>query len=155
MTRKARIGPISEGTLWSNDLIEAFLDELGDLDESAYERIRDEFGHTWNWTDDDFESENAYEMVNALIDALNEQAPAFCYFGSTEGDGADFGFWPIDIQDIQRDSDVLTVSDLAEVPENPQSGMYSTSYVLLVNDHGNCTLYSRENGELTEVWSIV
>ena len=36
------------------------------------------------------------EIVSELMDALNSYAPPNMYFGSIEGDGADFGWWAID-----------------------------------------------------------
>ena len=38
---------------------------------------------------------NAAGVVDALIDALDDYAPDGCSFGAHEGDGADFGFWPV------------------------------------------------------------
>lgn len=35
----------------------------------------------------------AAEVVNDLMGALNDFALPFCYFGANVGDGADFGFW--------------------------------------------------------------
>lgn len=163
------IGTISHGTLRNEDLIGAFEWELQRLDPSdssplaaiiaryrdgSEDAMPDEDADEDAW-DDWYDTEAASEYVNDLADALNDMAPAFCYFGTLEGDSSDFGFWPMDIRDIQDDEDVLTVSDLAELPDAPTSGMYNTPYVLLVNDHGNCTMYSRENSKLTELWSIV
>ena len=39
-------------------------------------------------------AEYASELIDELADALQAYAPAGAYFGSHEGDGADFGFWP-------------------------------------------------------------
>jgi hypothetical protein len=38
----------------------------------------------------------AQSIVDRLIDALDEYAPAGTYFGAHEVVGADFGFWPDD-----------------------------------------------------------
>jgi len=34
-------------------------------------------------------------VIDELFDLLNDVAPPGYYFGSLEGDGADFGFWPV------------------------------------------------------------
>ena len=39
------------------------------------------------------------EIVSELMDALNSYAPPNMYFGSIEGDGADFGWWAIDSEE--------------------------------------------------------
>ena len=155
------IGTISHGTLRSEDLIPAFLDELDDetaatiiAEYPEYEAASEDEDHEF-WT-----SEEASWMVDALFDALNDVAPPFCYFGANEGDGSDYGFWP-SLESAREDEDVLQVSDLAEVPDD------ATGYVMLVNDHGNVTLYEvqipaigkhgfrRARNDLREVWSLV
>jgi hypothetical protein len=37
----------------------------------------------------------ASEIIADMMDALNDLAPAGYYFGAHEGDGSDFGFWPL------------------------------------------------------------
>lgn len=44
----------------------------------------------------DWDDEQAFRMLEALTDALNDAAPAAFSFGSSEGDGACFGFWLCD-----------------------------------------------------------
>ena len=90
------------------------------------------------------------ELVHELIEALNEYAPDYCYFGAHPGDGADFGFWlHEDWQQMAKDDDVPF---LAELPDD------STKHavVCVVSDHGNATLYARtKGGEYREIWSVV
>ena len=64
------------------------------------------------------------------------------------GDGADYGFWVSwdSIEDAQHDGELLRVSDISEVPDD------HTGSVLLVNDHGNATLYDSDGNEL---WAVV
>ena len=79
-TRKAQVGSISTGTLVTQDLIEAF--------ESELEYLGVPFDcHNPNECDDT-------DHLDYLTALLEEQAPDYCYFGTLEGDGADFGFWP-------------------------------------------------------------
>lgn len=138
-TPQAEIGSVSTGTLHSIDLLTALADELRRLDvggahadllkECDDEMVLDRL----NDGDDDI----AADLADRLIDALAEFAPPFCYFGAHPGDGADFGFWPIDPMDIA--DEVLRVDDLPE-------------YILHTNDHGNVELY---RVSLESVWGIV
>jgi len=42
-----------------------------------------------------WDSEDAHWYLEGLFDALNDLAPEGYYFGSHEGNGSDYGFWPI------------------------------------------------------------
>ena len=149
MNRKVTFGTISHGTLRAVDLAEAFSAELDYLDSEALAKINVEYAEVADAEDwEDIDEETLSWYVGALSDALQELAPPYAYFGVTDGDGSDFGFWP-DIEALDSDSGVLRVSDTAEVP---------TDYVgdvMHVSDHGNVTLYTAEGGRLSEVWSIV
>jgi hypothetical protein len=93
---KIQAGTISHGTLRTVDLLSSFaaeLERIGHEDDSdliaearaAVERIGVESIH---------ETESDSDLVSELQDRLNDRAPAGLYFGNTEGDGSDFGFWP-------------------------------------------------------------
>lgn len=83
---------VSHGTLREPDLAHAFLSEIdrqclpipADLRREAETLAEGDTG----WED--------AEIVLALADILNDQSPEGCHFGSHEGDGSDFGYWPID-----------------------------------------------------------
>ena len=85
--------------------------------------------------DDD---DTATEILSDLSDRLNESAPPYVYFGSHEGDGADFGWWP-NWHEINEDrqSDELPSGD--ELPEDGEEG----TLFLVVNERGNAELYRR------------
>ncbi len=89
-----QVGSISTGTLRPQDLIPTFWCALDIIDREAarvlYTSRIDLRGEDDPWWD----SEEAGSLLDELIDALNEHAPPYCYFGAHEGDGADFGFWP-------------------------------------------------------------
>ena len=89
---------VSWGTLRREDLIPAFIDTLELFEHPRAVEFRKEGEHhlhniaTADYRDglhDDAES----FLWETLIDALDEIAPSGCYFGTTEGDGSDFGFW--------------------------------------------------------------
>ena len=101
----------------------------------------------WRRTDY-FDGDDASEDLQELFDALHCYSPEGFYFGSHPGDGADYGWWLS--ESFTEDFDGLRVDDLSDVPRD-----YFGS-ILLVNDHGNLSLYTRaRNYRLTEQWSIV
>lgn len=98
--RNASIGSISHGTMRTSDLIGTFAWELEHLTNQTADDIKllaecD----TWDEanvedTNDERQEETGAQLVEALFNALEEHAPAYCYFGANEGDGSDYGFWP-------------------------------------------------------------
>jgi hypothetical protein len=153
--RAAPFGSISHGTLRVEDLLETFAEALDSLLRSqprsfkrapyrakireAYAALRAMETGAEHYAD---------EVVQDLADALSDFAPPYGYFGASEGDGSDFGFWLSSYS--LEDFDGLRVSDTSEVPRG-----YSGE-VLHVNDHGNVSLYvATPRGRLREVWAVV
>ena len=158
----ANIGTVSHGTARREDLIEAFTVELEhQMDRNAgwlvdqWEYRTDCVDLIWSARESletDSDMIDPYEYVSELIDKLSEFAPPYCYFGAHQGDGSDFGFWP-DFDAIRDSGDVREFSDLSDVDDNYHGD------VLIVNDHGNTTLYTVELRDrkqtFRELWSIV
>jgi hypothetical protein len=104
-TREPLMGTVSSATLSGPDLVARFSSELGWLAngtnanaailEDAYKWLDayQEANESAEVSDWDKLEEEGHELVDALQDALAELAPAGAYFGTLEGDGADFGFW--------------------------------------------------------------
>jgi len=158
MKRTATIGTIISGTMQPRDVIPALADELSMLIlENGIRNASD--AHKSLVCDanaiTDYDSEDAGYVLEELFDALNELAPSYCYFGAHEGDGSAYGFWP-DYESVQmaiHDGDMLCVDENAR-NQDTIAGDYNGEWVH-VNDHGNTTLYVRENGQDTEIWAIV
>ncbi len=108
-TFHAKLGSVSSGTMRSEDLIPVFIEALDDireaisLDNSIPETDRvatvsrldimlGEIEQRMN-AEDYFATDEADHDLENLTDLLNEFAPPYAYFGSHEGDGADYGFW--------------------------------------------------------------
>lgn len=148
MTRKtASLGSISTGTLLDSDLIDAFSRELKHLRGSLPRELEQDVAK-FNRNPDEFEF--AAVLVSNLAEALNEYAPAYCYFGSHPGDDADFGFWPVEcIEESLRNDGALFVSDTSEVPRGYMG------IVAHINDHGNLSIYRATTRGLRELVSMV
>lgn len=155
------IGTVSHGTMRSEDLIPEFTYILGRENPEALDALRSDYPEIFaemdaEWEEGDSEDfsdpEMASRLVDALFDALNEIAPPFCYFGATEGDGADYGFWP-SLHSLEEDArykdGVIKVNDGDEWP------MFDDSihFVMSVSDHGNVTLYDSRTRK--EIWAVV
>ena len=152
---KGTIGSVSHGTMLERDLIPTFADLLDELDSDGehYRLILD----ARHIDPDDYEEREDLGLVEEisgvledLFNALEEYAPDFCYFGSHEGDGSDYGFWPCweQIDEEAENGNLIKVEDLADIPDG------HTGQVLVINDHGNATLYNPVT-EWKEVWSVV
>jgi hypothetical protein len=142
------IGSVSTATMRPEDLIPAFVWELEHQKDIAagHKAVCEEINERAD-REGYYESEDAASDLEQLFDALDEYALPYFYFGAHPGDGADYGYWLS--ESFQDEFDGLRVDDTSEVPED------YTGEVLHVNDHGNMTLYSAVNGELTEIWGLV
>jgi len=147
----ATIGSVSTGTLRTEDLLEAFAGELEDhvrankrcrgLDLPGKRKlIREAYAV-------DPESDTADHVIAELMEALETFAPPYCYFGTLEGDGADFGFWP---EPGLFDSDDILPRFRDEPPADFRGDC------LLVNDHGNVTCgHVNGRGKFAAIWDCV
>jgi len=147
-----QIGSVCSGTMRSEDLIPTFLGFLINLDtEKEFTSvIREGKSIIIQAEKDDsvWDSENTIMYLNEdLWEAMDSFSPDYCFFGAHPGNGSDYGYWPM--EDIEDEFDGLKVSDLSEVPED-----YKGNHVLLINDHGNITLYKTVM-TLKEEWGIV
>lgn len=175
------IGTISSGTLRMEDLIPALAGELDGLRLTRTERktVREALAWDGDAADDDEvtddEGSTAGERAEWLYDELTQIAdshvPDYCYFGSTDGDGAEIGVWPVselftDTHQGGYDGSIYRLKEsnyptsrFADEACDVYSGAEYVppmfSHALRVNDHGNATLYRRSGRTWKEVWSVV
>ena len=148
----AKLGTVSHGTLLASDLIPIMTDTLEGLivlnghflalpeNRELRDRLNNAMGMGQDWSEG---AENTGElMCEILPDALGEFAPPYCYFGNTEGDGSDFGFWP----------NMEAINDLPhEGTYDPNDEDREHSDYKSVNDHGNVTVYNCYGAVLLEL----
>jgi hypothetical protein len=89
-----------------------------------------------------------YGIEENAIDYLNAQESRSHLYWGHDGEVGAFGLWP-DVEGAKEDCGFIS-SKKREFPEEDYEGEW-----LHINDHGNATLYLRENGENKEIWSIV
>lgn len=159
--RTLPIGTISEGTLRPEDLIPALLYALDRLHLSKAERAMLTAIRAESQAEDYSDGTGAAEALDELSQIAEAHVPDYCTYGSTGGDGACFGVWPmIDAFDDQ----VYRSHALPGEPSTPVPGFTRATwkheytdqpYWLYVNDHGNATLYRKAGRRWIEVWSVV
>ena len=151
-----QLGSISTGTLRTEDLLPVFVDTLLGIDNSNRGQTHGYPFTYQNAWDSDYDADSywnsAYpnEDLEIVSNLLNELCPPFIYFGTLEGDGADFGFWPDmdrlneEIQWVKQTpaSDEVVLDD--NDPNNP--------IIVHVSDHGNVTVMDMERNV---IWSVV
>lgn len=142
-------GSVSSGTM-ASDLIPDFAWELARLHKANGASNAHHAGLLLDaeaYDPDTTDQDTADAILDELFDALNDYAPPYFYFGANEGDGEDYGFWLS--PSLPQEFDGLKLSDLADIPDD-----YSGS-ALVINDHGNMSLYTVTDGKTSEVWAIV
>ena len=156
--RYANIGSVSYGTLKDEELVDAFASELAALYKYTGTKVPPhvkEMLATISQLDEiDYEDGDAGDLVGELMQELEHFAPPFCYFGSLEGDGADFGFWisPDAIRDAIHDGDLLVQDDSRGGRQDDIEVDY-TGLVYHVSDHGNESLHQYTRGQYSyTIW---
>lgn len=157
MIKFASIGTVSEGTLRTVDLVEKLSAELEYHVQrnavawccDAGRAQRDSFLELISKAqafDEDDDSEFGL-IVAELCGALEMFAPPCCYFGASEGDGADFGFWPCreQIEELPR------LSDGPNDPPFADQARALGKECAFVNDHGNVTVYNPDGSIALEL----
>jgi hypothetical protein len=147
----ASIGTVSHGTMRTADLADSFAEELAyHLARNAKTRalrgrrraLRQLLTVGRKVAAAESELDEAMEVVEELMEALDTFAPFYCYFGAHEGDGSDYGFWPC--MDLIEELPRIADSDPDMARELGEDCLY-------VNDHGNCTVYSADGSTLLEI----
>lgn len=149
------LGSVSTATLRTQDLIANFEDALQDSNvtvkrPAAVNRyVRDRKVRNGD------EQEASY-YLDELTEKLEELAPPYVYFGSHEGDGADFGYW-VSFDSLEEDKDSGELPHGDQLPDSAEDG----SLFLHVSDHGNLELYQYKAAhdghpaEWVSLWSVV
>ena len=151
-----QLGSISHGTLRTQDLLPVFLETFmalggnvpADLECGSYiEYLNWPNPATTACDEDDkfWDSEDAMWDMEALMDGLNNLCPPFVYFGTLEGDGSDFGFWP------DRDA----IEEIMPLDRNVGEGddeITIDGVIIQVSDHGNVTVMDIDRNV---IWSVV
>ena len=140
---KASVGSISHGTLRAADLLLCFASELdylrGNDDATKLVDRLPTIGEG-DETEIDDSREDAVNLLETLSDELDRLSPPYCYFGAHEGDGSDFGFWPL----------MDAIDELPRI-KNEEGETLPNEDHCYVNDHGNVTVYSADGAVLLEL----
>ena len=135
------IGSISTGTLRPEDLLPTFARELER--HAPDHHLVTEANNILVWDDG-----GASELINEIQDELQNHCPPFVYFGSLEGDGADFGYW-VDMDALNEalvdPYFALIEGEIYQIPRDEE-------VLIKRNDHGNVTVMDMERNVL---WAVV
>jgi hypothetical protein len=142
--RKLEIGSRSSGSLRDEDwagAIDTMLHELSLVDDATFAGFYEAWDHHGDEHEcdtDDCPGEYMSEAISDAIDVLQEYAPIYCYVGSAECDGADFGVWP---------SHYALQGAIANgVPDGDDVINEEDGVRINVSDHGNIEVYDLATG---------
>ena len=92
-------GSYSSGTMRPEDLIPTFMGALESVDKPRAMKLIKEYADVFDYLEEDGEEvqdDMDFLLNEELFGALNDYCPEGYYFGASEGDGADYGVWPVD-----------------------------------------------------------
>ena len=133
-----QLGSISTGTLRTQDLLEAFHSTIA---ASGTPPALAEDGYI-----DGGEPYSAGELLEVYTEQLESLCPPFVYFGTLEGDGADFGFW------VDWDRLNEARQNIGMASESDEEILKEDNVIVQVSDHGNVTVMDMERNI---IWSVV
>ena len=90
---------ISWGTLRDYDLLHAFVDAIHSADRDVNDMVERFYAMSEDELDAADRDSVSWAINEDCYDILNDLAPDGCYFGASEGDGSDFGFWAAEDED--------------------------------------------------------
>jgi hypothetical protein len=154
-----QLGSISTGTLRTEDLLPAFIEAIGRLGGTLPSDLEcvnhmeytalPSYDHVGVIDDsiDFWQSDEAAWDWEALTTVLEYLCPPFVYFGTLEGDGADFGFW-VNAEalgeairsETDTDESILNDSGILNLPESNVTILYNNDAVTLL-DSNNTILW--------------
>jgi hypothetical protein len=162
--RYPEVGSISHGTLLLEDLIPEGMYTLERFAPKAARRIRREYSDVFavldtfgEWDRFGEETQEAAGWAwEAICDRLDDCAAPYMYFGATEGDFSDFGFWPC-LDSLQED---VRSGEVIDWQKTKEAHCYRAGTLAVdINDHGNVSLlevrYHNGKREWRNVWGIV
>lgn len=166
----ATLGTVIHATCNSEHLIPAFAGELESLYRKQSKRwkrgntrrikkllkeCREFIEKEYDPANEDY-AETSGELIQELSSELEYFAPEYVTFGTLEGDGAEFGFWP-DIESLKegiREGEILAQDDSKRgesvTPPKGYTGLYAH-----ISDHGNISLYRYTRGKERYLWGAV
>lgn len=171
---KVELGTVLHGTLRVEDRLDAFSRTLvGLLKQSnqpateCQRRIIEE-ARTWlekyRSAEEDERFEDLYDLeqdsdnedlIYSLVEELNDLAPPYVYFGTTEGDGSDFGFW-VNHEAIREDVSFGILphyNDMEEVDLKNDVTFYECNHIVVGNLGGSFELLELVIKPVS-IWSI-
>ena len=179
MSTTAQIGSISWGTCRPEDTIPACLETLDAIDPAGARKVRWSLYHPqenpnlvaiateeaiegyWESADEFCDLEPLWDL-DTLHDTLEGYAPPFCYFGASEGDGSDLGFWisADSLRDGIADGEIYVSQhgpedeDAEGNPRDTDDGM--SVFWLYEWERGSQTLYQRtlDGSGWDLVWNV-
>ena len=164
------LGSISAGTCKAEDLADALIWNLEHVDLTIEHIAAVEWASSRL---EELQSDDTYneptlgagtgvldqtEILDNLINVAQGYLPDYCYLGMHENDGADFGVWVISelFEDTTQggfDGSVYRSTTATNSIGEHVPAAYS--HYLAINDHGNCTLWTRDGDTWKECWAIV
>lgn len=184
--RTLPLGSLAEATCRAEDRIDGLLWALRPMRLSRADRAKvrklqaeyDEWAEGNMRDTADLDPEAADHILQELCDVAEGYLPAYCYLGTPEGDGADFGVWASVDQLLEdRDSGEVwqVTEDQGRHPIHTGPDVYFRImrfatrretvgldrlprgvFYVRVSDHGNVSLYqSLGAGKSREIWGVV
>lgn len=150
-SRVPQLGSVSTGTLRTQDLLRSFADELAYYRPRGNARLIREARAVADCVEQDkplprlfgditgmSAEEMGSEIISEISDKLNEIAPDYVWFGAHEGNGADFGFWPVH----DAIEELIDFSNFADVRDNDHEGDFRIGDTAVYRRHANGRIVS-------------